>query len=122
VVEITNEVIEALKSDPVLTGLVNKRVYWIKPPGETYSYPFLSVSETGNTPLSYSDDEEYQCQVDIAVDIFSINTNLKPLKDAINSAMVNMGFERQTSGPDEYITELKCYHKTLHFTIEKTSE
>lgn len=120
-IEITSTVIERLRADAELASLVNG-VHWVKPPGETYNYAFLTVIEASNAPQDYSDDEEYTSMVDISVEIFSTSTNLKPIKDAICRVMVADGFERQASGPDEYIDTLRCYHKALNFTKQVLSQ
>jgi len=116
--EITHDVIEKLKADPELKSILSGGIHWVKPPGEQYRFPFCTVIETGNTPQDYSDDEEYSSIIDISVEIFFTNPNVKPIKDAICRIMSANGFERQTSGPDEYIDagSLKCYHKALNFS------
>jgi hypothetical protein len=116
--EITDDVIESLKADTELMKMIKGGVHWVKPPGETYNYPFLTVIEASNTPQDYSDDDEYTSIIDISVEIFSAGVNLKPIKDAICRVMIANGFERQSSGPDEFIdaNTVRCYHKTLNFS------
>jgi hypothetical protein len=113
--ELTDDVIKALQDDPILTTLVGKRVYWVKPPGEKYTYPFLTVAEASNTPADYDDDEESEQLIEIQVEIFHTG-KFTNVKNAVNTAMISEGFDRQASGPDDYIPELKLYHKTLSFS------
>lgn len=120
--EITNDVINSLKADTELMKLIKGGVHWVKPPGEKYDFPFLTVIETSNTPQDYSDDEEYTSIIDVSVEIFSTKINLKPIKDAICRVMTAYGFERQASGSDEYIDTLSCYHKALNFSIKVLSQ
>jgi hypothetical protein len=87
------------------------RVYWVKPPGETYTYPFLTVIEATESENDYADDEESESISTYAVEIFSKN-NFRSLQIAIVKAM--KGYTRE-AGQDEWIPELKCYHKSINF-------
>lgn len=119
--DITDDVKNSLKADTDLMKLVTG-VHWVKPPGEKYNFPFLTVIEASNIPQNYSDDEEYTEDIAISVEIFSTSTNIKPIKDAIFRVMIADGFERQSNGPDEFIDTLKCYHKALNFSKQVLSQ
>jgi hypothetical protein len=108
-----DEIIAALKADSEIKSLVADRVYWVKPPGENYTYPFLTVIEGSNSEADYADDEETESTIVPVVEIFS-RTNFRQLQYAVQRVMSSMGYTRE-AGPDEWIPELKCYHKAINF-------
>ena len=106
-------VIANLKADNEVSAIVNDRIYWVKPPGETYTYPFLTVIEGSNSEAEFADDEEYDELVSPIVEIFS-KTPFRELQYAVQHSMSKQGYQRD-AGPDEWISELKCYHKQITF-------
>lgn len=117
-VDLIDQVISVLKASPSVASAV-KGVYWVRPPGEgAYSAPFLLVSEIGNTPADFADDQEIESQVNIEVDIVSTG-RVSALKTAVNDTMAAEGFTRSSVGPDSYIPDVKLYTKALIFTIQK---
>lgn len=113
---IVDSIITDLKADNAVRALVSDRVYWLKPPGEApYATPFLTVIEASDSPADYEDDTESESLVHVQVEIFN-KGGFENIKNAVNKAMVNSKFERQPSGADDYIPELRLYHKTLVFS------
>lgn len=106
-------IIANLKVDSEVSGIVGDRIYWVKPPGESYTFPFLTVIEGSNTESDFADDEEYEELVSPIVEIFS-KTPFRTLQYAVQHSMSEQGFTRE-AGPDEWIPELKCYHKSINF-------
>jgi hypothetical protein len=109
---IEDVIIPALKADTEVKSIVSDRVYWIKPPGESYAYPFLTVIEGGDTDSESADDEFNSSMVGVA-EIFS-KVNFRVLQHAVKRVINSLGYSTE-AGPDEWIPELKCYHKAINF-------
>ena len=110
---IEDVLIPALKADTQIAALVGSRVYWVKPPGESYTYPFLTVIEGGNSESDVADDEEIESAIIPVVEIFS-KTEFRTLQYHVQRVMRKLNYIRE-AGPDEWIQELKCYHKAINF-------
>jgi hypothetical protein len=110
---INDVIIPALINDTATKAIVSNRAYWVKPPGENYTWPFLTVIESSDSESDYADDEESESTSTYAVEIFS-KDNFRNLQSAVVQAMKGLGYTRET-GPDEWIPELKCYHKSINF-------
>lgn len=105
----------ALKNDAVLKGIVNNRVYWLRPVNNTY--PYITYFEVVNTETESADDEEYADEIEIQVDIWSQGSTI-PIAKEVQRIMRKLGFIHQAL-PDMYEENTQVFHKPIRFTITK---
>jgi hypothetical protein len=117
-IDLVDGVINLLKNNVEVSKYVGGRIYWIKPPSESPQLPMITVIESGNAEIESSDDDEYADEVEIQVDIWA-KSDFKPIAQSVQKVMRNEGYTH-TAGPDEYIDEIKVFHKAIRFTTEVT--
>jgi predicted RNase H-related nuclease YkuK (DUF458 family) len=110
-----DEVINALRADTVLTGLLKGQyVYWQKPSASPASY--ITVFEISNGESDSADDEEYADDIEIQVDIWTKGSTI-PIALQVQKTMRAMGYTHQAM-PDDYDKSTGIYHKPIRFFIK----
>lgn len=109
-----DEVINALRSDTTLTGLLKGQyVYWIKPAKKPAPASYITILEISNNESESADDDEYSNDIEIQADIWTKGSTI-PIAIQLQKTMRNLGFTHQAL-PDEYEQEAGIYHKPIRF-------
>ncbi len=110
-----DEVINALRNDTDLTGLLKGQyVYWIKPSTTPESY--INIKEIINEESESADDEEYANDIEMQADIFTKGSTI-PIAIRLQKIMRKLGYTHQAL-PDDYDHETGIYHKPIRFFIK----
>ena len=110
-----DEVINALRADTVLTGLLKGQfVYWLKPSGSPAAY--ITIAEISNGESDSADDEEYAEDIEIQLDIWTKGSTI-PIAKQAQKTMRKMGYTHQAM-PDDYDKTTGIYHKPIRFFIK----
>jgi hypothetical protein len=108
----TDTVINALRADEVLTGLLGGQyVYWVKPP--TTPAKYITLKEALNNESESADDEEYSDDIEIQVDIWTKGSTI-PIAIQTQKTMRKLGFTHQAM-PDDHNEATGIYHKSIRF-------
>ncbi len=106
-----------LKNDAVLKGIVNNRVYWLRPVTNNTAYPYITYFEVVNAETESADDEEYADEIEMQVDIWSQGSTI-PIAKEVQRIMRKLGFTHQALA-DMYEENTQVFHKPIRFTITK---
>lgn len=107
----------ALKNDIVLKGIVNSRIYWLRPPTNNEPKPYITYFEVVNAETESADDEEYADEIEIQVDIWSQGSTI-PIAKEVQRILRKLGFIHQALA-DMYEENTQLFHKPIRFTITK---
>jgi hypothetical protein len=116
-INLIDEVGNALKADTALTSLINKRVHYIRPPTPT-TFPYITFFEVSNSETESSDDEEYADDIEIQVDIWQKEGSTIPIAKEVQRVLRKLGFVHNAM-PDMYESDTKIFHKAIRFSIIK---
>lgn len=112
-----DEVINALRDDVILTGLLNGQyIYWIKPSKTPEPEKYITISEISNSESESADDNEYSDDIEIQADIWTKGSFI-PIAKQLQKTMRSMGYTHQAL-PDDYEQETGIYHKPIRFFIK----
>lgn len=118
-IDLKDDILNALKNDSELSSLVASRVYWIRPAGNP-AFPYITFFEVANSENSSADDEEYSDLIEFQVDIWS-KASFSQVYKATQRVMRGLGFTH-VSLPDQFEEDTGIFHKAIQFTIQKEEE
>jgi hypothetical protein len=105
-------VINALRADAVLTGLLKGQyVYWLKPSASPASY--ITISEISNSEADSADNDEYAEDIEIQLDVWTKGSTI-PIAIQAQKTMRALGFTHQAM-PDDYDKTTDIIHKPIRF-------
>lgn len=114
-INVVDDVINTLRADTVLTGLLQGQfVYWQKPSLQSSSY--ILIKEISNSESDSADDEEYADDIEIQADIYTKGSTI-PIANQLQKAMRKKGYTHQAM-PDNYDKKTEIYHKPIRFFIK----
>lgn len=112
-----DEVLNALRADTVLTGLLKGQyIYWIKPSISPAPASYITLMEISNNESESADDTEYADDIEIQLDIWAKGSTI-PIAIQVQKTMRELGFTHQAM-PDDYEKDTGIYHKPIRFFIK----
>lgn len=112
-----NEVINALRADSVLTGLLKGAyVYWLKPSISPAPSSYITMLEINNDESESADDAEYSDDIEIQLDIWTKGSTI-PIAIQAQKTMRKLGFTHQAMS-DDCNKDTGINHKPIRFFIK----
>ena len=107
-------VIQALETDPFLSGLVGDKVFrWSVPDKYANRYPYVRVAELDNTDNNYRDNQAGASDIDMQVD-FWVKGDPSAIQTAINKVMRSLQFKR-TGVTSFYEEDTRALRKVMRY-------
>lgn len=117
-INLIDEVGNALKTDTALNNLVNGRIHYIRPSTSKNTFPYITFFEVSNSETESADDEEYADDIEIQVDIWQKGGSTIPIAREVQRILRKLGFIHNAM-PDMYEPDTQIFHKAIRFTIIK---